>query len=212
MPSLSTVEDVRAQWLATLQRLFAGVAHDVKDSLNGVSVNLEVVRSRSAKVEVQGSAIAPFAAAAGQQLERLTTLLEAMLAVGRSEREPVDVGVTLGRVAALCGASASPDDARVELDDVAAEAATTSLGGDVVRLALTAPLLDLVVGSDRGTRAAPVRCTLRVDRDGVVVTMAAAGRRAAMPLDAGDALRAAGVRWTEGEQGNDELSLVFPRP
>ena len=211
MTSLSTAEDVRVLWLATLQRLCAGVAHDVKDSLNGVSVNLEVIRSRAARPSLAAATLAPFASAAGQQLERLTTLLEALLAVGRTEREPVDVGVTLVRVAALCGASASPADALVEVDHGAIESATTSLVGDVVRLALAAPLLDLVVGTDRSVRASPVRCTMRADAAEVVVTMGAAGRRAAVPEAVAEALRAAGVRWMEGEQDGGELSLVFPR-
>ena len=211
MSSLSTAEDVRVLWLATLQRLCAGAAHDVKDSLNGVSVNLEVIRSRAARPALAAATLAPFASAAGQQLERLTTLLEALLAVGRTERAPVDVGVTLARVAALCGASASPADALVEVDQGDVESATTSLVGDVVRLALAAPLLDLVVGTDRNVRASPVRCTMRADAAGVVVTMAAAGRRGAVPDAVAETIRAAGVRWTEGEQ-DGELSLVFPRP
>jgi len=46
-----------------------------------------------------------------------------------------------------------------------------------------------------------------------VITIRAASRRVAMPDAVADVVRAAGVRWTEGEQGRggQELSLVFPR-
>lgn len=212
MSSLSTAGDVHALWLATLQRLMGRVSHDVKDSLNGVSVNLEVIRSRTAGAAApRGGAIAPFAEAAGQQLERLTSLLEAMLAVGRTERDPVDVRMTLHRVAVLSGASSSSADALVEVADDDESPATTGLAGDVVRLALAASLLDLVTGSGGGVRATTVRCTLHVEPAEVVVTIGATGRRAAMPPDVADALRAAGVRWSGGAQETGDLSLVFPR-
>src|SRR3954471_4162858 len=98
MGTAQAAEGVEGLWLATLQRALGRASHDVKDSLNGVSVNLEVVRSRAARPDAPASAVAPFAEAAGQQLDRLTTLIEAVLALGRSERDPADVALTLRRV------------------------------------------------------------------------------------------------------------------
>ena len=203
-------------WLAVFRRALGRASHDVKDALNGVSVNLEVIRSRAARPDADAAAVAPFADAAGQQLERLTTLIEAVLALGRAEREPADVAVILRRLATLCGASASSADAEVlvELGDV--ESAVTRVPGDAVRLALAAPLLELATGADRFARATPVRCTVREAEQAIVVTIGAAGRRAEMPDAVVDALRAAGVRWTAGEQGDagsgpTDLSLAFPR-
>jgi hypothetical protein len=206
----STAENARALWLTTLQTLFGRASHDVKDALNGVSVNLEVIRSRAMRPDAAPKAVAPFAEAAGQQLERLTTLLEATLAVGRVERTPVDVSMTLRQIATLCGAASSADDAPVAVP-AGVEGATTGLAGDVVRLALAAALLHLVASTKGGPPASPVRCTLRPNATGVVVTMQATGRRAMMPEAVSPTLRAAGVRWTEDELGNGELSLVFPR-
>ena len=212
MASIATVEDVRTLWLATLQRLLGRVSHDLKDYLNGVSVNLEVIRSRAAKPDALATAVAPFAEAAAQQLERLTTLLEAVLAVGRPERDPADVRMTLSRVAVLCCASSSSADASVDVHDEGVEDTLTSAHGDAVRLAIAAPLLEVVGGTDRSVRASPVRCTLRTDVTGIVVTMAADGRPVTMPDAIVDALRVAGIRWTKGEQqGMGDLSLVFPR-
>jgi hypothetical protein len=178
-----------------------------------VSVNVEVIRSRAARPDASASAVAQFADAAGQQLERLTTLIEAVLALGRAEREPVDVAVTLRRIATLCGASASSADAPVEVRDDGVESPLTRVRGDAVRLAIAAPLLDAVTGSDRMHPASAVVCTITELEEEVVVSIHAATRRVAMPDAVAEVLRAAGVRWTEGQQGKtgQDLSLVFPR-
>jgi hypothetical protein len=153
--------------------------------------------------------VAPYADAAGQQLERLTSLLEALLAVARPERDPVNVGVALQRVASLCAASGSADDATVLVEDVPEDDATTGLRSEVVRLALSAPLLQAVRAD--GRPASPVRCAMRVGRDEVLVTMIADGRRVTMPADVADVVRDGGVRWTDGEADTGALSLAFPR-
>ena len=208
MTPISASDEVEALWLLTLQRAIGRASHDVKDALNGVSVNLEVIRSRSARPDALASAVAPFADAAGQQLERLTTLIEAVLALGRAQRMPADVGVTLRRVVAICGASASAADAAVRMvgGDLVGSA-QSSVHGDVVRLALMAPLLDVVAGSGRTSRLSEVTCTLAGTEGMVEVMIATAGRRAAMPDRVADILRSVGVGCTEGEA----LSLAFPR-
>jgi signal transduction histidine kinase len=192
-----------------VQRLMGRAAHDVKDALNGVSVNLEVIRSRAARDGVAARTVAPFAESAGQQLERLTSLLDALLAVARPEREPVDVGVALRRVATLCAAAASAEDAPVLVDDLPAADAMTRLPGEVVRLALAAPLLDAVQADAKP--ASPVRCALLLAPHEVVVSMTADGRRVAMPAAVAEVLQDAGIRWTFGAQDNGALSLAFPR-
>ena len=58
-------EHLSALWLVTLQRLTDRTAHDIRNALNGVAVNLEVVRSRAAR-GADGSAIASFATAAAR--------------------------------------------------------------------------------------------------------------------------------------------------
>lgn len=201
--------DARVLWLGVVQRLMGRAAHDVKDSLNGVAVNLEVIRSRAAREGVPAASIAPFAEAAGQQLERLTSLLEALLAVARPERDPVNVGVALRRVATLCAASASADDAKVMVDELPADDAVTRLPAAAVRLALAAPLLEAVHGGANG--ASPVRCSLRLAPAEVIVSFAAEGRTLLMPAEVTQVVQDAGIRWTEGVQEQGVLSLAFPR-
>jgi signal transduction histidine kinase len=206
MTTSAAPADAGVLWPAALQRALARAAHDVKDALNGVSVNLEVIRSRASRADAPASAVAPFAEAAAQQLERLAALLDAVLALGRSERGPADVGVTLRRVAALCSASNAASDARVTVREALVGDARTSVASDVVRLALTAPLLD-VVASRRGESRDAVVCELTGDGDALVVRLLA-DRPVAMPADAAEVLRIAGVRWTASAH---DLSVVFPR-
>ena len=206
MSTSAAPADAGVLWLAALQRALDRAAHDVKDALNGVSVNLEVVRSRASNAGAAASAIAPFAEAAAHQLDRLTALLDAVLALGRRERGPADVGITLRRVAAVCSASNAASDARVTVREAFVDDARTGVASDAVRLALTAPLLD-VVASRRGEARDPVVCELTGDGDALVVRLLA-DRAVPMPADVAEALRAVGVRWTESA---NELSIVFPR-
>jgi hypothetical protein len=219
MPRVPAAEGVEELWLATFQRALGRASHDVKDALNGVSVNLEVVRARAGRAGAPAAAVAPFAEAAAQQLDRLTTLVEAVLALGRAERQPADVAVTLRRIATVCGASSSSADAEVVVEVGDVESAMTSVPGDAVRLALAAPLLALVNGGNRAARASAVRCVVSEGDGATLVTIGAEGRRAEMPGEVADAVRAAGVRWSDpapatagGRVESNDLSLVFPRP
>ncbi|MDB4888610.1 MAG: hypothetical protein JWL61_465 [Gemmatimonadetes bacterium] len=209
MNPISAPEEVSALWLHTLQRAVGRASHDVKDALNGVSVNLEVIRSRATRPEVPASAVLQFSEAAAQQLDRLTNLIEAVLAVSRPERAPADVAVTLRRITTLCSASSSSTDALVRIvDDGSVGATMTRVRGDVVRLALLATLLDIVGGTERGKQASEVTCALSGDDDAIQVMIATTDRRTMLPEGIAEVVRSAGVRWTEGEQ---DLSLAFPR-
>jgi signal transduction histidine kinase len=186
----------------------ARASHDVKDALNGVSVNLEVIRSRAARPDTPASAVASFAESAGHQLERLTSLSDAVLALGRAERSPIDVGLTLRRVVTICSASTSSDDAAVRLvEDASMNSTFSRVSSDVVRLTLLALLLELVVSPARGAALSEVTCSLSSTEDGVRVRFAADGRHATMPDALAEVLRNAGLRWTEA----NDISLTFPR-
>ncbi|MBA3891230.1 MAG: hypothetical protein H0X64_11945, partial [Gemmatimonadaceae bacterium] len=91
--------DAERLWLETLQLVTARVAHELKGALNGVSVNLDVVRGRSEQPGQPASAVAPFAVAAATQLDAVIDMNEALLALGRRPREPVDVAAVVRQVA-----------------------------------------------------------------------------------------------------------------
>lgn len=201
--------DVGALWLQTLQRALGRASHDVKDALNGISVNLEVIRTRAARPDAPASAVASFGDAAAQQFERVAKLIDAVLVLGRAERDPADVAATLRKIATLCSASPTSADALVRvIEDPTSGSTLTRVPGDAMRLALAAPLLDIVVGSDRARRASEVSCTIASDAHTVEVTIAAAGRSVTMPEGIGEAARRAGVQWV---QDDPTLTLGFPR-
>ena len=89
---ISTPSATDALWLDTLQRICGRVAHELRGALNGVAVNLEVVRSRSTKSDARASSVSTFAEAAANQLEPVMSMTEALLALGNiSTPEPIQV-------------------------------------------------------------------------------------------------------------------------
>ena len=76
-------------WLHALQRLADRAAHELNNALNGVVVNLEVVRAR-ARPAADAGRVAPFAEAAVEQAEGALALTGALLALSRPPRAPVD--------------------------------------------------------------------------------------------------------------------------
>src|SRR5881397_3033593 len=88
MPATSTID---ALWLDTLHRVCARAAHELKGALNGVSVNLEVVRSRAARPDAPASAVSPYANSAVDQFDIVIEMSVALLSLGRQARSPVEV-------------------------------------------------------------------------------------------------------------------------
>jgi signal transduction histidine kinase len=93
--------EVERRWLATLQALTGSVAHELRNALNGVAVNLEVVRSRSGRDGVPASALGSFAGSASGQLEQVITMTDALMALARAGQEPAGIGRMADQVAAL---------------------------------------------------------------------------------------------------------------
>ena len=102
-PDVGTSRDgeVERQWLAMLQRVTSGVAHELRNALNGVAVNLEVVRSRSGREGLAASALGSFAGSASDQLEQVIVMTDALMALARAGQEPPSIGRTTDQVAAL---------------------------------------------------------------------------------------------------------------
>ena len=145
--------DLDALWLGNLQQVVDRAAHELKDALNGVSLNVEVVRSRSGNAELPAAAVGAFAAAAGEQIETLGKRLESLLFLTRPAREPTDVALTLRHLAVLRVPAARADGGELTVEGVEHHVPTTARG-TAVRLALSAGLLAV---SPKGTRG---RCVL----------------------------------------------------
>lgn len=91
-----------ALWVGTFQTLAGRIAHDLRNALNAVAVNLEVVRGRSAR-GAEPSAIAPFAATAATQYESASAAAESLLWLARSQTGDADVAETVTQLGRLVG-------------------------------------------------------------------------------------------------------------
>lgn len=135
-----TPASVGELWLDTLERLCGRAAHEIKGALNGVAVNLEVVRSRCERPETSASAVGSYANSASDQLGIVIETAEALLALTRSARTPVEVARVTRYVHALLAPAARSQGKRFELsgplDGLAGGA--TSAAASAARLSVAA--------------------------------------------------------------------------
>lgn len=153
-------------WLGTLERIAGRAAHELKGVLNGVSVNLEVVRLRSARADAPASRVAPFAQTAADQFELLMAMTEALLALARPVREPLELGTILAQYATLLAPAARADGVKLAVQAHLPGPAPLAVAGNVARLVLGAALLAAL--DDRRDVACAVELTdvaaVRIER------------------------------------------------
>lgn len=85
---------------AALARAIAALAHDLRNALGVVAMQVEVIAMRAGAATADGAAIAANAAIAADQIERLAELWNALIAFARG-RTTSDLVVIVGEVAAL---------------------------------------------------------------------------------------------------------------
>jgi signal transduction histidine kinase len=149
------VTDLDRLWLSTLEEVVGRAAHEVKDALNGVSINVEAVRSRASRKGSDVESVAGLAAAAANQLEVLTARTEALLFLARPHRPAIgspDIALTLRHLAALLVPAARSDGGSIQVEGYE-KPVQTAAPAQAVRLALAAGLLGFGQ-KDRG------RCSL----------------------------------------------------
>lgn len=142
-------------WPDALEALVGFVAHDLRNALNAVAVNLEVVRSRSAR-GADASGIAPFASTAASQFEAASAAVEALVAFARPEPAPADVAAILSRLARLVSLG---EGTTLRFTDLAAGRARTAAPPDVVRAVVARSVLT-ALGAGHA-----VACEIRVGDD-----------------------------------------------
>lgn len=187
-------------WLDTLRRLFDRAAHEVKGALNGVALNVEVVRSRAERPDTPASAIATYANATSAQLEVVIAMTEALLALGRRAKAPVELASLVRQMAVLVGSAIRSDGRSFELGAVD-DLGVTGAAPEAVRVAIGAALLAA------GERATTVRCAsaggaspaLRIEYEGDSVAVAS---------DIVAAVADAGVRISSDARG---ILISFPQ-
>ena len=154
--------DLDGRWRAVLEQVVALAAHEVKDALNGVGINLQVISSRLAAGKVDVASYAAFASAATDQFEVLTARTEALLFLMRPHKGgPVDVAATLKSLAAVLVPAAKADGKQLQVEGYATSVPTAA-SAPSTRLALASGLLGLIKEGGVG------RCSLESGPETVV--------------------------------------------
>jgi signal transduction histidine kinase len=196
---------IDARWLDALQRLASRTAHELRGALNGVSVNVEVVRTRAAKPTASAAALEPFADAASAQLDDVIELTEALLGLARPAREPIEIATETKRIVTLLSAAARADGRRLHIDDVPTlnGIGVTSAPGSAVRVAVCECLLAAVDAS------AKTKCTAIADATSPVIRIEATdGDTISL---AGDLVAVAAEAGIDIGVEQSVISISFPR-
>lgn len=188
-------------WLDVLQRISGRAAHEVKGALNGVAVNLEVVRSRSSKPDVAASAVGSFAEAAADQLESLTRMNESLLALARAQRNPVELATVLRQLLALIEPAARSEGIGFHSSVAECGALPVRVPGNATRLALGAALLAAL------ERKKEITCKVELS-DVATVRIGSAGGNLKLSPAVVDSVTLAGIAVHSADHG---ITLVFPR-
>lgn len=188
-------------WLVSLQKLSAYVAHDLKGALNGVSVNLEVVRTRSERESLAGADVHRFAVSAADQLNGVIRMTGGLLSLSRGSRGPVDVSAVAKQVVALLADPLASDGGKLEVSIEGGLSVETSAPLDAARLAIAEAVLAAVSG--KGQVTVRVR---GIPEPQVLVTPAPAG---GLPEDVFTSLAGFGIRAIMDGHG---ISMRFPSP
>lgn len=145
---------IASLWVAAHEELADRVSHELRNALNGVAVNLEVVRSRLGRSGVDVRAVAPFAATAATAMEHLSAVSEALLMLARPPRHPTDVGVLLTSIFTVLEPVARQSNETASFRAPATGEGVTGAPADATRLVLLATALE-------GVRTgASVACTV----------------------------------------------------
>lgn len=195
--------DLDALWLATLQDVVDRAAHELRDALNGVHLNLEALRSRSARAGIAAKELTGFAEAAADQLEAVSARTEALLFLARPHRPPgssADVAVTLKHLATLLVPAARADGGKLVVEGYNVSVQTRA-PAEAVRLALASGLLGIT--GDGGT----CRCALETT-DGAVVRFS--HEAATTPKLESAVAAAIGKHQIRTERSGSDLLIAFP--
>ena len=197
------VATLAAVWGELLQEVASLAAHEIKGALNGVSINLEVVRAKAAQPGAPAAGVAQFADAAAGQLDLTVKLIEGLLALARAPRESADLVGMLERLAVLLDPVARVDGGGITImSDADGLPAATVADSGMSRAVLAGVLLDVV----REGRLAT--CRVAGGLETTVRIRCADGRGTHLPARVAPISQLAGIRVAPDPQ---ELILVFPR-
>lgn len=189
-----------ALWLETFQRVCGKTAHELKGVLNGVSLNLEVVRSRSEKADAPASAVASFAGSASAQFDAVMDMTEALLALSRAVDGAVDLAATLRWLVALLAPAAKVDGRELRIDGPLGSLGRSPVDGSAARAAIAVALLAAM------ETASPVIC--RANGEAIEIVTEGGERPASPNEDAVAAVREVGIEFHAEPAA---ICITFPR-
>jgi signal transduction histidine kinase len=164
-----TPETETANRYHLVSRLADDLAHEIKNPLNSMVINLEVLRSRARKGDVDG--VLGRADVLEIEVRRLNTLLDGLLRLLRPDRQPgvlIPVDTLVAEVADLAGVQAKL--ARKALNvSLVGDAAVTSGRRDVLRFAILNLLMAELDAVDGGS--ACIEVGGRIGEAGTVLTI-----------------------------------------
>lgn len=188
-------------WLRSLQKLTAGISHDLKGALNGASVNLEVVRARTARETSTGADVHKFAVSAADQLGVVIRVSGALLSLGRPPRGPVEVSVVTKQLSALLDDMKTATGGKFDVQVEGGMSAETAAPLNAVRLAIAESLL--AASSETG------QVSVRVRGLPTPLVRISPAPDPGLPSEVQAALLSAGIRIDMDGHG---ISIAFPGP
>jgi hypothetical protein len=193
------VIDLEVLWARTYRELIDRAAHDIKGAMNGLAVNLEVLRSRIDAAKTDRQSLHPFAEAAHQEFEAVMARTGAHLYLARIPSDHADVAVTLKHMAMLLVPTAKSEGVRLVVEGYDREAATGA-PHTAVRLALAAGLLALI-------KEGGGSCTLETKPETVVRFSHESAAAVSLDPEVTSALAQHGIKARRSPQ---DLHILFP--
>jgi signal transduction histidine kinase len=144
---------VRANKLDLLERLADALAHEIKNPLHSMVINLEVLKRRLARAPAEGNDVMRYATVLGEELDRVSRRIELLLRLSRPDRAGADdttLNELVEEVMELVSLEARHREARVEYDP-ARQMARVHVGRQHARqiiLNLVLDVLDGLAGGD----------------------------------------------------------------
>ena len=191
--------ELEALWAKALRQLVDLAAHDMRNAMNGVSVNFEVLRSRIDAGRTEKTSLESFSNAAHGQFEAVMARMGGHLYLARIPSDPADVALTLKHMATFILPTVAADGITLTIEgyDVSSPTGAPHVG---VRLALASGLLALI-------KEGGGKCTLERQPETVVrFSHESAG---AVSLDP-EVTSALGKHGIKSRRSPEDLQIVFP--
>lgn len=199
---------VRANKLDLLERLADALAHEIKNPLHSMVINLEVLKRRLSRPPGESGDVLRYTTVLGQELDRVNQRIELLLRLSRPERggaEETTLNELVEEVMELVTLEARHREARVEYEP-AAQMVRVRLGRQAARQIILNIVLDALDGLVGGQ---VLRIAVRVEEGHAVMTVSGAASS-----DAGERLSVAAAL-AEAVGGRvdvegDERTLLLP--